>query len=1571
MDWDTAGSRLPGEDLATLAQRVRDAFVKTINKFSAEAKAEEATENAVAREAASRTSEELTLDLAWVEQQTTTFSSNRGTNLPLLERRLTHNEDELPRPPDGMPRFAAESAVVELGRVDGCLPCRLPGYTADQLSAMPNFADQQAENAELRRALKAALEQYEVAKEASYVATEYRDECARKWKYAQNGNDAAFTDVLSARPVSPSFSSEWPVTLLRMRQRHHDAFKEFAHATVDERLAYNAVAHLLYRYRRVTNTCSLYRGRLGLTEQLLKDDREALIKFREILPLGPHATDRPLYLPHPVPQPLPFASRGPSRPVRCPVAVAPSWATPTSAPPPPLDDEVRIDPSHWEEVHQKIAACLRNDSDNPERGQHNADAFMRCVSHPIVHGGASNETVLETTTLMPPPLSRLDFPSPLPSPPDSPPSTPPKPEAPLRLISRAEERAAMERAWADAEVEAAVAASVQQRFAQSVAEAGGLVTPVGNPFPSPLPSPPDSTPSTPPEPAGAAADAAATGATPSPDAAAAAVLLTVAAEGGSNLSRTRVRAFIKASRAHRSAKEAALASSPASAASAAPAAASGPPLPVPGTPSSSMYQRYVSTPRPAASSAYTELMDANKSILELTDYIDVCREAILELRRQHHVEMTERAKKTEEVVRLSESRKAEADKALVSMKQECDDCQAQTSECKAEVRRLTLDNTRVQSQYDEAVLIQDQAKTRARELSLKLSESEDQLSEIKIRMDRAAKSRNSLLEENEEIRQRLKRFESSPSTMTDAEALEAAQKKCTDLTVKLTESAERNKTLEATLRVTEREHAAMKSAFDAANVSLAKATSNVHDSEDSMIQLQAKITEREEEVARYAGVVQQLQQQLEAGPAGTSPPTFASPGIGQPINRMRSLADVVGGTLGAPSWPPTAPPDVVDGTLGASNWPPPPTAPLKEGRLPGATLPGAAHPGATPPPPLDGPPRTSGRAADVEAYIKEQVGMQVAAIARTQNLIQDDDVQSVADSQINADPSRWVEFLNLPLSDQLKMFDASSHKQTIREVLLARIDPTSKRWRRRNFTTEEVVSEWALQMNSRVVHRDAADSMRQLEKLTWDSKLGDSDRDVQAATWDNTRRKMISCLGEALITGCALKRLLNRFYNSVDQKNKRIATYIKNILEDPTLINSGFAPLVFDVFMYDTDSSYRTANYGQDTAESEWRMLKGRDASEDCVTLGSRVFNAYLQLKDDHALTTDHTKVWSDSGHTESVNQKIASCLRDDPSHPERGRESASVFMKSWNRAKLHVSTGTANCSELSGLKILKYDVEVDENDRNYSSLPDKTPKTNQPHQPNQQQRRVAGAAVPSDSPPPPLVPDDTRDAANVNPPPAGRGKGDAGRGRGGKGDGGGRGGPFGRGDGRGGGKPTGPGVAPGATAPPPLSGHNTEPPPSNTNQGPRTCAMPEGSKGHPQKRAWTAGDWNSVTPDFDKIDELAITTAGHATAQARPNDASRTTTRTKRPLSTKNDRGQNEWEADACTYCHYRDLAPADVAPGSPYHWWYGTKNGKHSPYRCQPFKRYLAEGGDAAADPAAAPYLQQCLRFAQRQGG
>ena len=1117
---------------------------------------------------------------------------------------------------------------------------------------------------------------------------------------------------------------------------------------------------------------------------------------------------------------------------------------------------------------------------------------MSCASHPIVHGGASNEAVLETT---------------------------------LR----------------------------RQR------------PPLGDPYPSPLPSPAGTPPIVPED----TAAASAAGASPAPDAAAAAALLTAAAAGGFSAPRSRVRAFIKASRAHKAEMEAAAAGTGASTSAlpAEPADASGPRAtitpPALGTLSSTTYQRYVSTPLPAASSAYTELADANKSILELTDYINVCREAINDLRFQHNLEMTNRTRKTEEVIRGAEARKALADKAMVAMKQERDESQMQADVSRAEVRRLTLDNTRVQAQMDEAVLIQDHAKIRARELSLKLSETEDELSESKIRLDRSNTSRKSLLDENEVARQRLQRFERAPATLTEAEALEAAQKKCSDLARRLDEAAETITTLKEALRATEQEHAQTLREVSVAKESLVKVTASARDYEEALIGNRVMLAERVEELAKLTQHVNQLQQQLETGPAGTSPPAFASPGAGDhPVNRMLSLADMGGGTLGAPP----------------SVWPPPSLTTIHEGRLPGA-LPGAAPPGATPPPPLPGgPPLTQAelearlRREAEETRIQREVDRRVAAIVPPPVVIRDDDNESVAGSiHTEAGASRWVEFLGLSMDEQLKMFESSSHKQTIKEVLAARLDPTAERWRRRHFVIEEVVTEWAAQVSARIPHRDAQDSIRQLEKLNWDPKLGDSDREVQAAAWDSARRRIISCFREALVTGCALKRLLGRFYISVGQKNVRVGTYIKSILEDPTLVNSGFAPLAFDVFMYDTDSSYRTANYGQDTAESEWRMLKGRDASEDCVTLGNRVFNAYLQLKDDPELIKDHSLAWKDAGHTESINQKIASCLRDDQSHPERGKYSNALFMIRWNRGKLLVADG-ADHRELSGLRILKYDVEVDENDRVYATLPDdKASKTHQ-----QSQRRVAGAAyaagqpsaLPSGNPPPPLSADDTRDAANVNPPPPiARGKGDGGRGRGdpgGRGDGRGRGGGR-DGGGRGGGKPTSPGVAPSSRAPPPISGHNAEPPPSTTNQGPRSCAQPEGSKGHPQKRAWTTSEWASVLPDFDKIDELAVTTAGHATAQARPADASRTTTRTGRPTSTKNDRDQNEWAEDSCSYCHYRDLAPADVAPGSPLHWWYGTGNGKHSPYRCQCFKRYLAEGGDAAADPAAAPYLQNCLRF------
>ena len=86
------------------------------------------------------------------------------------------------------------------------------------------------------------------------------------------------------------------------------------------------------------------------------------------------------------------------------------------------------------------------------------------------------------------------------------------------------------------------------------------------------------------------------------------------------------------------------------------------------------------------------------------------------------------------------------------------------------------------------------------------------------------------------------------------------------------------------------------------------------------------------------------------------------------------------------------------------------------------------------------------------------------------------------------------------------------------------------------------------------------------------------------------------------------------------------------------------------------------------------------------------------------------------------------------------------------------------------------------------------------------------------------------------------------------------------------------------------------------------------------------------------------------------------------RPVSALLSDGTYSWGPLACAYCAFREPAPAGTATGDQ--WWFGTGDGAHNPYRCQPAKRYLAEGGDAAVDPAYAPHLRRCLRVAPNRG-
>ena len=115
---------------------------------------------------------------------------------------------------------------------------------------------------------------------------------------------------------------------------------------------------------------------------------------------------------------------------------------------------------------------------------------------------------------------------------------------------------------------------------------------------------------------------------------------------------------------------------------------------------------------------------------------------------------------------------------------------------------------------------------------------------------------------------------------------------------------------------------------------------------------------------------------------------------------------------------------------------------------------------------------------------------------------------------------------------------------------------------------------------------------------------------------------------------------------------------------------------------------------------------------------------------------------------------------------------------------------------------------------------------------------------------------------------------------------------------------------------------------------------------------------------DFLYLDQLVPTPAGPATALARPMDATmkQTCTGTVSSLDGVN------WAKDACRYCCFRPRADADCPPGHPQHWWYGTGDGSHNPYRCQPAKRFLAEGGDLDQYPEQAQRLRYCIRYDPR---
>jgi hypothetical protein len=139
-----------------------------------------------------------------------------------------------------------------------------------------------------------------------------------------------------------------------------------------------------------------------------------------------------------------------------------------------------------------------------------------------------------------------------------------------------------------------------------------------------------------------------------------------------------------------------------------------------------------------------------------------------------------------------------------------------------------------------------------------------------------------------------------------------------------------------------------------------------------------------------------------------------------------------------------------------------------------------------------------------------------------------------------------------------------------------------------------------------------------------------------------------------------------------------------------------------------------------------------------------------------------------------------------------------------------------------------------------------------------------------------------------------------------------------------------------------------------------RKCAHPSGSKGNPEELVWNTANWEEgVLVDFDEFTRLGdYPELLPFLAKARPLDHTMQSHRIGRPRTDSGAIGGTWSTETGCAYCAFRPRAPANTSHEDQ--WWYGTNSGAHSPYRCQPFIRFLCEGGGSETPDKIKVFLQ-----------
>jgi hypothetical protein len=565
----------------------------------------------------------------------------------------------------------------------------------------------------------------------------------------------------------------------------------------------------------------------------------------------------------------------------------------------------------------------------------------------------------------------------------------------------------------------------------------------------------------------------------------------------------------------------------------------------------------------------------------------------------------------------------------------------------------------------------------------------------------------------------------------------------------------------------------------------------------------------------------------------------------------------------------------------------------------------------------------------------------------------------------------WIAFYRVYKDQQALVYKDSEEVEMIKHVLGAKKDRAGDKWHTNSLYHEDKVLSW---VDARILQRtrgrskDSSSAIQTLTTMRFPADLRKGEDPLKMArAWEFFRLNLIRGLDNALTNGCDWPDVLNALNissRSQETGQQRVNALVKAAIED---IGLQCNPLVHaNVFMAKLDLSFSQGApaYSRETPSAMWESCHSRLHGEDASTLAYRILDSFLQKIGNNDV--DRSTVWLNETYAHEINTRMALCLGNDLSDSSRGSANFKHFTQKWHEALQKYRSGGCKLHEMTNTYIASHHIATSElaevaarqfkettfttnrnsNPRTVAAVQRQEPANNESDLVATLKQELAQYKATSqkrsDRLAKPTVAVATPDLEASQ--PRGKGKGGDRQPYNVRGNGGGR--------GYGGGTPR-------QSLPGLPSLHR---PREQRYGGSRKCAPPSGSTGSPTDEVWTRESWETgVLVDFDEYERLAdYPLLLPALAKSRPSDASMRTHRLGRPRTDGGAGGvwSNE---NGCAYCAFRPVAPHGTQDSDL--WYYGNNNGAHSPYRCQCYIRFLAEGGGAENTDDLKPFLQNML--------